>query len=485
MEIEIIISSYFIAIILSLLSKKRSMIEHTSIIASAVSLVSAISIALKVSSSGTYYYSNLISIDSLGALVMLTIFLTGFMTSLYSKGYFKEEMSKNIIGFKRVKQYFILLNLFILAMFIAVSANNPIIMWIFIEITTLSTAFLISFYNKPSAIEAAWKYLIANSIGLLLGFLGTLIYLTSVKTLNAEGLISWDILLENAKNLDPALAKIAFVFILIGYGTKVGFFPMHTWKPDAYSKAPTPIVALFAGALLNVAFLAILKFKLITDIAIGKEFTQNLLIVFGILSIAMATLIIFIQKNYKRLLAYSSIEHAGIIALGFGFGGIGIFGAILHMIFNSITKTILFFSVGNIFLKYSSTKIANIQGVASTLPITSKIFMIGVLAVTGILPFGIFFTKIYILSAGIEKHPILTIFALFLFVIVFIGFLRHAVKMLFGEPSHDGKPTEIKSGEISKLTIIPPIALIIILIYLTYAMPTFINSLINSAILNY
>ncbi|MBI3671163.1 hydrogenase 4 subunit F, partial [Candidatus Azambacteria bacterium] len=254
MEILIIALSYIVSVAVSLASKSRRAIEYAAIAAASVSLVSATQIAMKVASKGTYEYSSIISITPLGALVMLTIFLIGLLSSIYSKGHFQEEVSKGIVGFTRVKQYFILLNLFIIAMFFAVSVNNPIIMWILIEATTLSTAFLISFYNKPSAMEAAWKYLLINSIGLLLGFFGTLIYLTSVKDIAGGRLIDWNMLFENAKNLDPALAKIAFIFILVGYGTKVGFFPMHTWKPDAYSKAPTPIAALFSSALLNVAF---------------------------------------------------------------------------------------------------------------------------------------------------------------------------------------------------------------------------------------
>src|ERR1019366_5500728 len=213
---------------------------------------------------------------------------------------------KNIIGVSgvshirsRVREYFILLNLFMAMMFLAITVSSPIFTWIFIEATTLSTAFLISFYNKPSAIEAAWKYLIINSIGILLAFFGTLLYFTSFGFLGENGFVGWQSLAANAVHLDPIIAKIAFVFVLIGYGTKVGLAPMHTWKPDAYSKAPNPIGALLSGALLPVAFMVILKFKRITDSVVGPLFSQHLLIVFGILSIAVAALIMFNAKNYK------------------------------------------------------------------------------------------------------------------------------------------------------------------------------------------
>ena len=232
-----------------------------SIIASSVVLFESINVALKVSASGSYSPFAYFSIDSLGAIVMLLIACVGFVTAIYSIPYFRQETAKGIIGFTRVRQYFALLNIFLAAMFLVIAANSPIFAWISIEITTLSTAFLISFYNKPSAIEGAWKYLIINSIGLLLGFFGTLLYFASVSSFGGNEFISWQLLTANAVHLDPVIAKIAFIFVLIGYGTKVGFAPMHTWKPDAYSKAPNPIGTLLSGALLPVAFMIILKFK--------------------------------------------------------------------------------------------------------------------------------------------------------------------------------------------------------------------------------
>jgi len=410
-------------------------------------------------------------------MILLVSFI-GFFTVVYSIQYLRKETAKNIIGFTRTKQYLILLSLFLTAMFLAISASNPIFVWISIEATTLSTAFLISFYNKPSSTEAAWKYLIINSVGLLLGFFGTLLYFTAIHQVG--GAVSWHLLLENASNLDPLLAKIAFVFVLIGYGTKVGFVPMHTWKPDAYSKAPAPIGALLSGALLPIAFVIILKFKTITDVVVGPLFSQHLLIAFGLLSISVAALIMFNSKNYKRLLAYSSIENAGIMALGFGFGGLAIFAAILHMIYHSCVKAILFFTSGNLLLKYSSDKIDNVVGALKILPTTSIFFILGFLIVTGTPPFGIFFTKMSILSVGIKFYPIISFVALFFMVIVFIGFFKHVSSMFFGE-----KPEEIKTGEESIWLFISPLALIITVFILSFYIPPFLNTLINNTVLLY
>jgi len=480
MEILFIITTLIIVALLNVLIKRRSVIELFSIIASSVVLFESIVVALKVSVSGVYSPFVFFSVDSLGAIVMLIIACIGFATTIYSIRYLQQETAKGIIGFTRVRQYFVLLNIFLAAMFLAVTASNPVFAWISIEATTLSTAFLISFYNKPSAIEAAWKYLIINSIGLLLGFFGTLLYFTSMSSLGENGFVSWQSLMANAAHLDPLIAKIAFIFVLIGYGTKVGLAPMHTWKPDAYSKAPNPIGALLSGALLPVAFIVILKFKNVTDAAIGPQFSQNLLIIFGILSIAVAALIMFNVRNYKRLLAYSSIENAGVMALGFGFGGLGISAAILHLIYHSLVKGIMFFSSGNLLLKYNSAKIKNIKGALGIVPFTSILFIAGFLIVTGVPPFGIFLTKMQILSVGIQVNPIITIIALFFMTLIFIGFLKHIISMFFSQ-----KPEDIEVGEGNIWLIIPPLILLVTIIILSFYIPPFLSRLINDVVSHY
>ena len=480
MEILFIITTLIIVALLNVFIKRRFVIELFSIIASSVVLFESIVVALKVSVSGVYSPFVFFSVDSLGAIVMLIIACIGFATTIYSIRYLQQETAKGIIGFTRVRQYFVLLNIFLAAMFLAVTASNPVFAWISIEATTLSTAFLISFYNKPSAIEAAWKYLIINSIGLLLGFFGTLLYFTSMSSLGENGFVSWQSLLANIVHLDPLIAKIAFIFVLIGYGTKVGLAPMHTWKPDAYSKAPNPIGALLSGALLPVAFIVILKFKNVTDAAIGPQFSQNLLIIFGILSIAVAALIMFNVRNYKGLLAYSSIENAGVMALGFGFGGLGISAAILHLIYHSLVKGIMFFSSGNLLLKYNSAKIKNIKGALGIVPFTSILFIAGFLIVTGVPPFGIFLTKMQILSVGIQVNPIITIIALFFMTLIFIGFLKHIISMFFSQ-----KPEDIEVGEGNIWLIIPPLILLVTIIILSFYIPPFLSRLINDVVSHY
>lgn len=480
MEILFLMVGFIVAALISFLAKRRSLMEFFSVAASAIAFLESVVIALKVSTAGSYFSWPFFSVDSLGAIIMLIIGSVGLAVAVYSIYYLRQETAKKIIGFTRVKQYFILLNLFLAAMFLAITASNPIFAWISIEATTLSTAFLISFYNKPSSTEAAWKYLIINSVGLLLGFFGTLLYFTAVSSSGENGLVSWQSLVANATHLDPLIAKIAFIFVLIGYGTKVGLAPMHTWLPDAHSKAPAPISALLSGVLLNVALVIVLRFKVITDLSVGHIFSQNLLIIFGFLSILIASFINFTQKNYKRLLAYHSIENMGLAALGFGFGGLGVFAAILHMIYHALIKSALFLSAGTIFLRYSSTKIANVRGSLIALPVTSILFLAGFFIITGTPPFGMFLTKIMIFSAGIAAHPIVSVAALFSAVILFISFFHHATAMFFGE-----KPAVIKTGEENIWLIIPPLALVAIVVCLSFYLPPFLSKLINDAVAHY
>jgi hydrogenase-4 component F len=476
MELILILLTFIIASIICFAVKNRRLIEFISIFAAALSLIETIIVAINVATNGTYEAYQLFSVDALGAVLMLIIAVVGFAAAIYSVAYLQEETTKKFVGFTRVKEFFVLLNLFLAVMFLAVVSSNPIITWLSIEATTLSTAFLISFYNKPSSMEAAWKYLIINSVGLLLAFFGTLLYLTSLHATGEAGFVTWNNLVANASHLDPSIAKIAFVFILIGYGTKIGLAPMHTWLPDAHSKAPAPISALLSGVLLNVAFVTMLRFKFITDISIGSDFTQKLLIAFGVLSILIASFIIFSQKNYKRMLAYSSIENMGIMAIGFGFGGMGVFAAILHMIYHALIKSALFFSAGNIFLKYGSTKIANIRGVIQSIPTTGAMFILGFFAITGTPPFGVFLTKMLVLSAGVQNHLTITIIVIGLMALLFIGFFRHVSTIAFGQ-----KPTHLSIGENNVWLLISPLALIAAAFCLSFYLPPVLHTLLNSA----
>jgi len=441
--------------------------------ASIIELAAALSITSSIGLNAPYMFTTFLGVDHLGAIPLVLLVFGGFVASIYARGYTEHEISKEIIGFNRAKKLFAQLHLFLLAMSLAIVTTNPILTWIAIEATTLTTAFLISFYNKPSAMEAAWKYLILNSVGLLLAFFGTLLFMTPELKGAHTGLASWSSLLSGAASYDPFIVKMAFLFTLIGYGTKVGLVPMHTWLPDAHSKAPSPISSLLSGVLLNIPLLAILRFKIITDAVVETGFTSGLLITFGIFSLIVSAAIILVQKNYKRLLAYSSIEHMGIATLGFGLGGSAAYASLLHMIYHSLTKSLLFFSAGNVFLKYSTTKIENVRGMVSVLPITGPIFFFGVLTIIGMPPMGMFFTEFSILARSLTVHPAITVGTTAALIIVGIGFIRHIADMSFGEPT--GK---LPSGEQNAWTIIPLIilaaTLLVASIYLPAGIQTFI-----------
>ncbi len=480
MELALIFFPLLLATASGLLVKRQRVIEWAAVAAMLVAFAASLSVAHQVAANGTYAVGAFFSVDALGAIIMLIIALIGLAVTTYAVFYLRAEMTKGIIGFRRVRQFYVLLHLFLAAMFLAVTASSPIFTWLAIEATTLATAFLISFYNKPTAMEAAWKYLIINSIGLLLAFFGTLLYLTALQGTGGADFPTWSNLLANAAHLDPLIAKIAFVFALVGYGTKMGLAPMHTWLPDAHSKAPVPISALLSGVLLNVAFFAIIKCKGVTDLAVGPDFSQKLLIAFGVLTIAIAALIVVIQKNYKRLLAYSSIENMGILALGFGFGGIGILAALLHTLYHALLKSALFLSAGNVFLRYSTTKIQQVKGALSIIPVTSVLLLVGFLAITGAPPFGIFFTKIYILSAGLQDHPFVSVVVLLLMAVLFYGFFKHITAMVFGNA-----PADVPPGKESAWLIVPPLVLVAIALYVSLRLPAFLHTLMTVAASKY
>lgn len=481
MELMIIISALLIVSVCSWLSISRKLIEIISIAVQPIVLVSAIIIALQVARTGSYTWNNFFGADSLVAIMLLLVSCVSLITAIYSVAYLRAESKKEIVGFSRVRQYFTLFHLFIAAMILTITSSSPILAWVCLEATTLSTALLISFYNKQTSIEGAWKYFVINAVGLLLAFFGTLLFFTSSSEIASSGLVTWDTLRLTIHALDPVLVKIAFILVIVGYGTKVGFVPMHTWLPDAHSKAPAPISALLSGVLLNVAFLVVLRFKNLTDAALTPAFSQNLLIIFGLLSILVAALIIFTQKNYKRLLAYSSIENMGLLALGFGFGGLGVTAALLHMVYHSLLKPALFLLSGNLLLTYSSSKIVNVRGALKAIPVTAALFVAGFVGIVGLPPFGMFMTKIGILASGFRDHPAIIVTVLAALALLAIGFFKHVTVIVYGEP-----PEKVPVGrKLGFWLYAPPLALILLALGLSYYLPPFIQTLIQVAASKY
>jgi hydrogenase-4 component F len=362
-----------------------------------------------------------------------------------------------------------------------VGVSNNLGLWIAIEMTTLVSALLIIFYSNKASVEAAWKYVIISTVGITFALFGTILtYYAAVKILGETGdALNWTALISVAGQFDPMIMKLAFIFILIGYGTKAGLAPMHTWLPDAYSESPTPVGALLSGTLVNCAMYGIIRFYSIATKSTGTEFTGNLLIIFGLMSLGIAVPFIILQEDYKRLLAYSSVEHMGIIALGIGFGGVfGIFGAILHMFNHAMTKSLMFFSVGNVFLKHGTKEINKVSGIGKTMPVTGAILLIGGLAITGSPPFSIFISEFTILSAGFfQGHIIASVLFLLFIIMIFAGFFYNLSKMIFGNP----KPG-ITPGEVSRWTLGAMMVLVVFVIVLGVYIPHDFIEMINNVV---
>lgn len=441
-----------------------------------------ISGVLRNGSVSTGFFGSLVYIDSFSALILLVTTFIGFLISIYSIGYMDEEYKRKLVNLGKLKVYYSLLHAFIFTMVLTTITQNMGVMWIAIEATTLASAFLVGFYNNKKSIEAAWKYIIICSVGIAFALLGIImVYYSSVNIFSRsiQGL-NWQFLFENAKSLQGSILKIAFIFILIGFGTKVGLAPMHTWLPDAHSQAPSPISALLSGVLLNTAMYGIVRVMTIVNKNAGSSlFAGRLLIVLGIVSIGTAAIFILAQQDFKRLLAYSSIEHMGIIALGFGMmTPLSVFGALFHVINHSLTKSMLFAASGNIYLKYETKKMNKIQGIFKVMPVTGTVFLLGIFAITGLPPFSVFMSELNIIIASFEaRHYLIAALFLLFLTLIFAGFITQMVRMFYGKPFHE----EIKVGETSISGSAVLILFLVLISAIGFYLPSPVKLLLESA----
>lgn len=374
-------------------------------------------------------------IDGFAAILMALVGFVQWTATLVSGPYLKEELHEKIVSLKQVRMYYALMQLFVLSMVLTLSANNIGIMWIALEGTTLATTLLVAFYTYDGSLEAAWKYIVLCSVGISLGLLGVLLVYYAATNAGAGAtatVLSWTTLQGIAGQLPPSIMRWAFVFIFIGYGAKVGLVPMHTWLPDAHGRTPSPISGMLSGVLLNVALFAILRYKNLVDLSLGgSAWSNRLFLVFGALSFILPAAFILVQRNYKRLLAYSSIEHMGFIVFCIGLGAPGMLAAMVHLIGHSLIKSMLFFGTGNMLLRWKSTKIAHIGPVMTSLPITGTMFLCGLLALLATPPSPMFWSELMAFSAAIGTHPFLVIGMLLAGTVLFAGMLRNLLPMLF------------------------------------------------------
>jgi len=423
------------------LLRSRQWMERVSVISAAINLVLAVMLVRSVARfRSVSAFDGFLYADALSALVVVLTAFVCFVCAIYAVDYFRTDLEKQNITLGRLKKYYILTPLFVFALFLVALANNLGIMWVAMEGSTLASVLLIAFYNRKTSLEAAWKYIIIGSIGISMALFGTLMtyYAAShiVGTESIEGL-NWTRLLSAAPALNPEALRLAFIFILMGYGTKAGIAPMHTWKPDSYSQAPVPSAAILAAAVLNCALYGILRFHILASKCLGPEFSSGLLLWFGLGSLLIATPFILVQTNFRRLLAYSSIEHTGIMLVGFGVGGsLGPFGALLHMFYHAITKPLVFFCAGNVEQQFGSAVFRKVGGgVIHLMPVTAVLFLAGALAVTGAPPAGLFQSELTVLSASVQGRS-LWVATLFVgcVVTIFAGFLYHISRLVLGAP---------------------------------------------------
>jgi hydrogenase-4 component F len=463
--------------LICLLLRSRSQVEWTSSIGSLALLAFSTYVSYEVVTGGAKD-EGLLYMDGLSAFMLMLVALVSLATSLYSIGYMGKELDEGRFAADRLRYYYALLHGFILTMVLVCISDNLGIMWIAIEATTLVSAFLVSFYNTESSLEAAWKYVIICSVGITLALLGTiLLFASSIQQVGeAGGSLEWSSLFAMADQLDPTLLRISFILVLVGYGTKVGLAPMHTWLPDAHSQAPTPISALLSGVLLNCAMYAILRYHMISSAAIGPGFSGGLLLIFGIFSLAIAAAFIILARDFKRLLAYSSIEHMGVIALGFGIGGsLGIIGGLLQMVNHALTKSALFFGAGQIYFRMKTRTMDEIKGLSKVMPITSGLWFAAFLAIVGCPPFGIFVSELVILWAGLQAGDLLAVaLYLILLAIIFATMLLHASRMVFGEPV---KEVQKREGDLGAMVMV--LVLLIGVLILGLYLPQGLNDMLE------
>lgn len=427
-------------------------------------------------------WNGIVYIDILSAFIISIISIIGFISTLYSLSYMKTEVLHGYIEAEKMKWYYFLLHLFTFTMLLVTVVNNLGVMWVAIEATTLASALLVGFYNKEASLEAAWKYVIICTVGITFALFGIILaYYSSVNVLGeSSNALNWVTLQAIAGQLNPKLIKLSFVFILIGFGTKAGLAPMHTWLPDAHSQAPSPVSALLSGVLLNTTLYGILRFHMITTKCVGQSFSSNLLMIFGLISIAIAVPFIILQYDFKRMLAYSSVEHIGIVTFAVGLGGeMGLFGALLHLFNHAMAKSLMFLVAGNITQKYKTKKMARIKGVLEVMPYTGTMLMAGVLAITGVPPFNIFTSEFIIANAGFAQGRIFAgVLFLGLLALIFTGMFYHVSKMAFGE-----KPFKLQAGEASFTNLaVMSVPLVLILVMGLYV-PPFLREALNQIVL--
>ncbi|MBF0343490.1 MAG: hydrogenase 4 subunit F [Nitrospirae bacterium] len=382
---------------------------------------------------------NLFFADALSVYLALITAFIDMTTAMFSRRYMSFEQQQGLLSQRRMRYYHSMFQLFVFTMLVALLTNNVGILWIAMEMATLSSVLLVSLYRTPSSIEAAWKYFILCGVGIAQALFGTiLLYLAAEKVLGEGGdALLWTNLNQVKSLMEPNVLSLAFVFLMVGYGTKMGLVPVHHWLPDAYSEGAFP-AAILSGLLLNVALYALVRFKVLVDGSLGTHHAGNIMMGFGLLSLMISAFSILRQKDIKRMFAYSSIEHMGIATFAFGLGGaVATFGALLHMFMHSLTKASLFFTCGHAIQMHQTSEMTRIRGLIRGNPLVGWGLMFGVMAIVGMPPFGIFTSEFLILTETVKDAPYLTPFLLVGLAVAAAALFRRVQSMVMADaPSY-------------------------------------------------
>jgi hydrogenase-4 component F len=388
---------------------------------------------------------SMLLVDDLNIVFIVLTTFVGFTTSIFSASYIAHELETGRLTPVYLRFYHAMYQIMMFGMNLAFVSNNIGLIWVAVELATLTTVMMVGIYRTHEALEAAWKYFILGSVGIALALFGTILVYMAARPVIGEGQsgMVWTLLVEHAAQLDPALLNVAFVFLLLGYGTKVGLAPLHAWLPDAHAEGPTPISAVLSGLLLNVALYAVLRFKILLAanpeaIAVGP-----LMMTMGLASLVFAAFMLYRRRDIKRMFAYSSIEHMGIIVFAFGMGGpLANFAGLLHMTMHSLTKSAIFYAVGHIAQVKGTQKIVEIRGLTETHPALGWALVVGVAAIAGLPPFGIFMSEFLLVSTTFARAPLLAVLLVAGLLIGFAALFLRVIEICFGEPRGGIAPVE-------------------------------------------
>jgi hydrogenase-4 component F len=384
-------------------------------------------------------------IDDLNIVFIVLNTFVGFTTSVFSASYIAHELETGRLTPTYLRFYHAMFQIMMFGMNLAFISNNIGLMWVAVELATLSTVLMVGIYRTHAALEAAWKYFILGSVGIALALFGTILVYLAARPVIGEGhdAMVWTNLMEHAAAFDPALLNVAFVFLLLGYGTKVGLAPLHAWLPDAHAEGPTPISAVLSGLLLNVALYAVLRFKMLLAASPEAISPGPLMTTMGLTSLIFAAFMLYRRRDIKRLFAYSSIEHMGIIVFAFGMGGpLANFAGMLHMVMHSLTKSAIFYAVGHIAQIKGTQKISDIRGLTETHPGLGWALVVGVVAIVGLPPLGIFMSEFLVVSSTMARQPLLAIPLVFGLLLALGAMLARLNGLAFGEPTGSTAPAK-------------------------------------------